>query len=129
MCLTCFTFRLAATGSIGKSVEGRDLRYIKISKNVNRRGVGEPMVKYVGNMHGDEAVGRQLIYYLANYLLSNYNRSKEENKSEELFCNHRSSVVKFIVDNTEIYLLPTLNPDGFNRSSASKPNTYPCKHV
>ena len=72
--MTCYTFRVAATGSIGKSVEGRDLRYIKISNNVHRRGVGEPMVKYVGNMHGDEAVGRQLIYYLANYLLSNYNR-------------------------------------------------------
>jgi len=106
--------RLATTGSIGKSVEGRDLRYVKISKNVNRRGVGEPMVKYVGNMHGDEAVGRQLIYYFANYLLTNYNRS---------------SIVKFLVDNTEIYLLPTLNPDGFNRSSPSKPNTYPCKHA
>ena len=73
--VTCYIFRLASTGSIGKSVEGRDLRYIKISKKVHRRGVGEPMVKYVGNMHGDEVVGRQLIYYLANYLLTNYNRS------------------------------------------------------
>ena len=72
--IVCILSRFAATGSIGKTVEGRDLRYIKISKNVNRRGAGEPMVRYVGNMHGDEAVGRQLIYYLAHYLLRNYNR-------------------------------------------------------
>jgi len=105
--------RLAATGSIGKSVEGKDLRYIKISKNVNRRGVGEPMVRYVGNMHGDEAVGRQLIYYFAHYLLTNYNRS---------------AMVQFLVDNTEIYLLPSLNPDGFSWSSPSPPDSYPCRH-
>ena len=32
------------------------------------------MIKFVGNMHGDEAVGRQIIYYLANHLLTNYER-------------------------------------------------------
>jgi len=105
--------KLASTGSIGKSVQGRDLRYIKISKKVYRRGVGEPMVKYVGNMHGDEVVGRQLIFYFANYLLANYKRSP---------------LVRFLVDNTEIFLLPTLNPDGFSHSNASEPNSYPCNH-
>ena len=123
--------RLAATGSIDKSVEGKELRYIKISKNVNRRGVGEPMVRYVGNMHGDEAVGRQLIYYLAHYLLTNYNRYVTlyyliEVEGSSFPC--RSSVVKYLVDNTEIYLLPTLNPDGFSRSSASPQDSYPCRH-
>ena len=48
--------------------------YIKISSNVGRRSLLEPMFKYVGNMHGDETVGRQLLIYLAQYLLSNYGR-------------------------------------------------------
>ena len=65
---------LARTGSIGRSVKGKDLRYIVISKDVKERDDLEPMVKLVGNMHGDETVGRQLIYYFANHLLNNYNK-------------------------------------------------------
>ena len=31
-----------------------------------------PMVKYVGNMHGDELAGRQVLIALAEYLVHNY---------------------------------------------------------
>ena len=65
---------LAMVESVGKSVKGRQLAFIKISANVTRRSNLEPMFKYVGNMHGDETVGRQMILYLAQYLLQNYHR-------------------------------------------------------
>ena len=45
-------------GQIGQSVQGRALVYIKLSAGVERRKLLEPMVKYVGNMHGNEAVSR-----------------------------------------------------------------------
>merc|ERR1719412_1704497 len=78
---------IAKVGTIGSSVEGRALVYIKISGNVTRRSHLEPMFKYVGNMHGDETVGRQLLIYLAQFLLQNY---------------HRDARVKQLVDKTEI---------------------------
>ncbi|XP_023346560.1 carboxypeptidase M [Eurytemora carolleeae] len=89
---------LAKVGAIGKSVEGRSLVYIKISENVNQRSFLEPMVKYVGNMHGDEAVSRQMLIYLAEYLLSRYGFDQR---------------ITSLINNTEIFLLPSLNPDGF----------------
>lgn len=63
---------LARVGSVGSSLEGRDLAYIKVSANVSSRSFLEPMFKYVGNMHGDETTGRQMILYLAEFLLQNY---------------------------------------------------------
>jgi carboxypeptidase D len=63
---------LARVDSVGDSVQGRPLAFIKISANVTRRSHLEPMFKYVANMHGDEVVGRQMVIYLAHYLLQNY---------------------------------------------------------
>ncbi|XP_033351181.1 carboxypeptidase D-like [Bombus vosnesenskii] len=93
---------LARVFSIGKSVEGRDLLVIEISENVKERKLCEPMVKYVANMHGDETVGRELLVYLAQYLLKNYGKDERITK---------------LVNNTDIYLMPSMNPDGFEKSA------------
>lgn len=92
---------LAKVHSIGKSVEGRDLLVLEISENVRHRDLGEPMVKYVANMHGDEAVGRELLIYLAQYLLNNYGKDRRVSK---------------LVNRTDIFLMPSMNPDGFEKS-------------
>jgi len=84
--------------SIGKSVKQRDLIVYKISKDVKERDLGEPMFKYVANMHGDETVGRELVIYLAQYLLHQYDLDDR---------------IASLVNNTEIHLMPSLNPDGF----------------
>lgn len=89
---------LAKVGSIGKSGQGLELFYIQISDNVDTPEPGEPMFKYVGNIHGNEAVGRELIVYLAQYLLENY---------------QSDSRVKQLIDTTNIFLMPSANPDGF----------------
>ncbi|XP_061932284.1 carboxypeptidase D-like isoform X2 [Apis cerana] len=96
---------LAKVFSIGKSVEGRNLLVLEISENVKERKLCEPMVKYVANMHGDEAVGRELLVYLAQYLLYNYGKDERITK---------------LINNTDIYLMPSMNPDGFEKSEEGK---------
>jgi len=96
---------LARTGTIGQSVEGRELIYIELSRDVNDVDIGKPRLKYVGNMHGDETVGRQLIIYLAQYLLLHH---------------HDNARVAKLLDNNRIFLMPSLNPDGFEKSSEGR---------
>lgn len=92
---------LAKVHSIGSSSEGRDLTVFEITKNVRKRSILVPMFKYVANMHGDETVGREMLIYLAEYLLYNYGKISE---------------VTQLVDTTDIFLMPSMNPDGFENS-------------
>lgn len=88
--------------TIGKSLDGNDLIVARIYKDVKRpRSIKVPMFKYVANMHGDESIGRQMLIYLAEYLVKNYENIPE---------------VKKLVDTTDIYLMPSMNPDGFAKS-------------
>lgn len=94
----------ARVETIGRSLEGRPLIVLQIGQNMHQRGILTPMVKYVGNMHGDETIGRQLLIYLAQYLLYNY---------------HSNLEVAQLINSTDIYLMPTMNPDGFERSQVN----------
>lgn len=86
-----------------KSVQGRDLWVFQISKNVNEeRTELKPMVKYVANMHGNEPVGKEVMLKLIGHILIEY--YKED-----------AGIVN-LVDNTDIHILPSMNPDGFERS-------------
>lgn len=87
--------------TLGKSVKDRNIWAVEISENVKSRKIGEPMVKYVANMHGDEAVSREMLIYLMDYLLDNYGKDLK---------------VTQLVNNTDIFLVPSMNPDGFENS-------------
>ncbi|XP_076452817.1 carboxypeptidase D-like isoform X2 [Babylonia areolata] len=93
---------LAKLHNIGSSVENRTLWAIQITDKVDEVEPGEPMFKYVGNMHGNEAVGRQILIYLAQYLLQGYGQDER---------------VTHIIDSTNIFIMPTMNPDGFEKAS------------
>ncbi|XP_068232085.1 carboxypeptidase D-like [Palaemon carinicauda] len=95
--------------SIGKSVQGRDLIVIKISGNIQERKECVPMFKYVANMHGDETVGRQLVIFLAEYLVSNYMKDDR---------------ITQLINATEIHLMPSMNPDGFEAGQEGSCNDW-----
>lgn len=93
---------LAKVHEIGVSSLGQSILVIEITSNVGKsRRILKPMFKYIANMHGDETVGLQLLLYLAQYLTSFYGIDDRITK---------------IVDSTDIYLMPTLNPDGYSVS-------------
>ena len=84
--------------SAGKSVQGNELWWFKITDNVNIEEA-EPEVHYMSTLHGDEPVGTVLCLELIKYLTSTYASNND---------------VKNIVDTTEIWIMPLMNPDGYD---------------
>lgn len=87
--------------SIGKSVENRDLYVIEISDKPGVHQFLKPEFRYVANMHGNEAVGREVVLNLAKLILENY---------------ETNPLVTALVNTTRIHLMPSLNPDGYEIS-------------
>ena len=64
---------IAKPFTIGYSTRGVELIGIRISQNVRReRKLMKPMVRLVGNMHGNEVVGREVLLHLARHLVHGY---------------------------------------------------------
>ena len=83
--------------SAGKSGYCNDLWIVKISDNVNIEEA-EPEFKYISTMHGDEPVGMEMCLYLIETLLRNYGTDPR---------------ITNIVNETEIWIMPLMNPDGY----------------
>ncbi|CAM1327583.1 CPM (predicted), partial [Pycnogonum litorale] len=87
--------------SIGQSAEGRELWVMVISKDPLKQVLMKPNVKYVANLHGDEVAGRALLLRFITDLVTNY---------------HTKNKTKRLLDNTYVHIMPSMNPDGFEKA-------------
>lgn len=95
---------IASKTSLGASHEGRNIWCVKISDQVSVDQPNEPEVLYIGLQHAREAIGGSSMIFFMQYLCENYSRD---------------SRVKDLVDNREIFIIPCMNPDGweYNRTN------------
>ncbi|MET9481233.1 M14 family zinc carboxypeptidase [Streptomyces sp. NPDC006638] len=86
--------------SIGKTVQGQDILAIKISKGAKKTKDGaKPSVLYMSNQHAREWITPEMTRRLMHYYLDNYGKDRRITK---------------IVDSTELWFVPTANPDGYD---------------
>lgn len=86
--------------------EGRPIYYLKISNNPSIDDENEPEILYSAVHHAREPQPLTGLIYYMWYLLENYSKDPE---------------IKFLVDNTEMFFVPCLNPDGYIYNQITNP--------
>ncbi len=88
------------------TIENRPIYYLKISDNPNTDET-EPEVLYDAVHHAREPESMTSLIYYMWYLLENY---------------ASDTAIKALVDNTEMYFIPCVNPDGYIYNEQTDPN-------
>lgn len=91
---------------IHETYEGRYLQWVKISDNPNV-SEGEPQILYTALHHAREPASLQQLIYFMWYLLENYDTNES---------------IKQIIDNSELFFVPCVNPDGYIFNETIEPN-------
>ncbi len=103
---TLFPDLITEKESLGQSGEGRDMWMVKISDNAGT-SEDEPQVLYTALHHAREPAGAMTLLFYMYYLLENYDTDP---------------FVHALVDNTEMYFVPVMNPDGYVYNQQTNPN-------
>lgn len=90
---------LVTLESAGKTVENREMWLLRIT-NKKVTLPSKPKLLLISSMHGDEVTGKELLIYLSRLLLQKYGADAR---------------ITRIVDNYEIFIMPSMNPDGTER--------------
>jgi len=85
---------------IGKSVQGKDIIALKVTKDANRLRDGRrPAVLYSSAQHAREWITPEMNRRLLHYYLDNYRSNRD---------------IRKIIDTTELWFVPVANPDGYD---------------
>ncbi|MFF3766668.1 M14 family zinc carboxypeptidase [Streptomyces sp. NPDC001922] len=88
--------------SIGKTVGGKDILALKVSKGARKvRDGAKPAVLYMSNQHAREWITPEMTRRLMHHYLDGYGRDRR---------------ITGIVDSTELWFVLSANPDGYDFS-------------
>ena len=104
-----FTIGQSAGTKSGSTVIKRELWVLKISTSPQEDDYTKPELHYIANMHGDEVVGRELLLRFIDRLLRGYGTDTR---------------VTHLVDSTTIFIMPSMNPDGFEKGRRENANGF-----
>lgn len=99
------TVKASASPAGLTTAQGNIIYYVKVSDNPNI-DENEAEVLYTGVHHAREPLSMMNLQYYLWYLLENYASDQ---------------TIKNIVDNTELYFIPMLNPDGYLYNESTNP--------
>jgi carboxypeptidase D len=85
--------------SFGRSVLQRRLMAAEVTENVHQSAGNKPIVALLANIHGDEAVGREILIHLVEHLAASYSSGTRIQK---------------LLKTTRFIIVPSINPDGFD---------------
>ncbi len=89
-----------------KTIEGRKIKWVKISDNPNKSEKNEPQILYTAVHHAREPNGMSALIFYMWYLLEHYDTNPE---------------IKYLLDNTELCFVPCVNPDGYIYNQTTDP--------
>lgn len=92
---------LARKVSIGKSVHGRNIWALKLTRNVDESTRGKPEVMINGLIHARERASSELAIHMLQVLANNYGLS-----------GRLGTRVTNILNTTVVWVIPMMNPDG-----------------
>ena len=87
--------------------ENRPIYYIKISDNPAMDEQDEPKILYTAIHHAREPMSMMETIFFMWYLLENYGKNEE---------------ITYLIDRTQLYFVPCLNPDGYVYNETTNPN-------
>ena len=94
-------FDICRLSSAGTSYEGRQIHALLITDNPDVQE-DEPEFVYISTIHGDEPVGMEMCMYFIDLLLNDYGTDQR---------------ITDLVNETEIWVIPLMNPDGLEAGS------------
>ncbi len=97
---------ISAKAPIGTTGEGRSIHFVRIS-NAPNIDQDKPEVFYNALHHAREPASLSQLIYFMWYLLENYDND---------------AYVHYLVDNTEFYFVPCINPDGYVYNETIEPS-------